>query len=205
MRATSSSAPSPWRGDPLHPLDRRAAARAGRGLHKVQRIAPPAACRGCSPALIVQADLRELEAVGVVKKRERLPGAQESRRLSPDPGRTRPAAGDRSHRHVGPEMGRDGPQPRKPRSRGPDVGHAAQPQHRTGAERRTVIEFIYPELPGAAHMVADRGARRHRRPVHVDPGFDVDLFVNVDLRTMTEIWMRSQNRFAARWRTAPCR
>ena len=24
---------------------------------------------------------------------------------------------------------------------------------------------------------------------HIDPGFDVDLFVHVDLRTMTEIWM----------------
>ncbi|MDM8166424.1 helix-turn-helix domain-containing protein [Roseovarius sp.] len=55
---------------------------------------------------------------------------------------------------------------------------------------RTVIEFIYPELPEAERtwwliVEPDRSVDL----CHVDPGFDVDLYVTVDLRTMTEIWM----------------
>lgn len=56
--------------------------------------------------------------------------------------------------------------------------------------RRVVIEFVYPELPEAQRkwwliVEPDRTVDL----CHVDPGFDVDLFVTVDLRTMTEIWM----------------
>ncbi len=57
-------------------------------------------------------------------------------------------------------------------------------------DRRVVIEFIYPELP-----VAQRGWWLIVEPdrsvdlCHIDPGFDVDLFATVDLRTMTEIWI----------------
>lgn len=57
-------------------------------------------------------------------------------------------------------------------------------------DRRCVIYFAYPELPVA---------RRHWWLViepdtdvdlcSVDPGFDVDLYVSVDLHTMTAIWM----------------
>ena len=57
-------------------------------------------------------------------------------------------------------------------------------------DRRCVIHFVYPELPTA---------RRHWWLVvepeadvdlcSVDPGFDVDLYVTTDLRTMTAIWM----------------
>ena len=57
-------------------------------------------------------------------------------------------------------------------------------------ERRTVVEFIYPELPQSQRkwwliVEPDRSVDL----CHIDPGFDVDLFVHVDLRTMTEIWM----------------
>ncbi|MGC3875332.1 winged helix-turn-helix transcriptional regulator [Halomonas sp. GXIMD04776] len=55
---------------------------------------------------------------------------------------------------------------------------------------RTVIEFIYPELPASQRkwwliVEPDRSVDL----CHIDPGFDVDLYVCVDLRTMTEIWM----------------
>ncbi|MEQ8293071.1 MAG: helix-turn-helix domain-containing protein [Roseovarius sp.] len=57
-------------------------------------------------------------------------------------------------------------------------------------QQRTVIEFIYPELDEAERkwwliVEPDRSVDL----CHVDPGFDVDLYVTVDLRTMTEIWM----------------
>jgi DNA-binding HxlR family transcriptional regulator len=56
--------------------------------------------------------------------------------------------------------------------------------------RRTVIHFQYPELTPSQRawwLVVDAG-----EPVDLcsfDPGFDVDLFVTCDLRTMTAIWM----------------
>ena len=55
--------------------------------------------------------------------------------------------------------------------------------------RRCVIQFLYPELPIA---------KRHwwliiRPGEKVDPGFDVDLYVVTDLRTMTAIWMGLAN------------
>ncbi|SFE65003.1 winged helix-turn-helix transcriptional regulator [Roseivivax sediminis] len=55
---------------------------------------------------------------------------------------------------------------------------------------RRVIEFIYPELPASRRnwwliVEPDRAVDL----CHIDPGFDVDLYVSVDLRTMTEIWM----------------
>ncbi|MEQ8901714.1 MAG: helix-turn-helix domain-containing protein [Roseovarius sp.] len=57
-------------------------------------------------------------------------------------------------------------------------------------DRRVVIEFVYPELPPAQRkwwliVEPDRTVDL----CHIDPGFDVDLFATVDLRTMTEIWM----------------
>ena len=57
-------------------------------------------------------------------------------------------------------------------------------------KRRTVIHFRYPELTPAKRswwLIVDPEA-----PVDlcsVDPGFDVDLFVTADLRSMTAIWM----------------
>jgi DNA-binding HxlR family transcriptional regulator len=55
---------------------------------------------------------------------------------------------------------------------------------------RTVIQFLYPELPVSKRswwLVVDR-----QGDVDLcwsDPGFDVDLYVSTDLRTMTAIWM----------------
>ncbi|WP_395673496.1 winged helix-turn-helix transcriptional regulator [Phenylobacterium sp.] len=57
-------------------------------------------------------------------------------------------------------------------------------------KRRSVIQFQYPERPAAERcwwMVVTPG-----EPVDlcgVDPGFDADLYVTSDLRTMTAIWM----------------
>ncbi|MFL5282218.1 MAG: winged helix-turn-helix transcriptional regulator [Rhodopila sp.] len=57
-------------------------------------------------------------------------------------------------------------------------------------KRRSVIEFIYPELPLARRrwwlLV---GPETGVDLCSVDPGFDVDLYVVTDLRTMTAIWM----------------
>jgi len=56
--------------------------------------------------------------------------------------------------------------------------------------RRTVIEFIYADLaPALAHWWLIVEPDGTVDLCHVDPGFEVDLFVTVDLRTMTEIWM----------------
>src|SRR5690606_25228983 len=56
--------------------------------------------------------------------------------------------------------------------------------------RRTVILFRYPELGEADRrwwLVIDPG--RAIDLCSVDPGHDVDLYVQSDLRTMTAIWM----------------
>lgn len=56
--------------------------------------------------------------------------------------------------------------------------------------RRCVIYFIYPELPAARRrwwLVIDPGTGVDL--CSVDPGYDVDLYVTIDLRTMTAIWM----------------
>jgi DNA-binding HxlR family transcriptional regulator len=57
-------------------------------------------------------------------------------------------------------------------------------------KRRSTIQFLYPELPAAQRswwLLVEPGADVDL--CSVDPGFDVDLFVTTDLRTMTAIWM----------------
>jgi DNA-binding HxlR family transcriptional regulator len=57
-------------------------------------------------------------------------------------------------------------------------------------ERRSTIQFQYPELPAAQRawwLVVDPAAGVDL--CSIDPGFDVDLYVTTDLRTMTAIWM----------------
>ena len=57
-------------------------------------------------------------------------------------------------------------------------------------DRRTVIQFLYPELPTSKRrwwLVVER--RGDVDLCSSDPGFDVDLYVSTDLRTMTAIWM----------------
>jgi DNA-binding HxlR family transcriptional regulator len=59
--------------------------------------------------------------------------------------------------------------------------------------RRCAIQFHYPELPEARQnfwLVIDN---RVVDMCLVDPGYDVDLFVECSLRTMTAIWMGLTN------------
>lgn len=56
--------------------------------------------------------------------------------------------------------------------------------------RRSVIQFLYPALPAAQRRFwlvvdPDDGVDLCK----IDPGFEIDLYVSVDLRTMTAIWM----------------
>ena len=56
--------------------------------------------------------------------------------------------------------------------------------------RRTVIQFLYPELPQSKRLwwlVIEADGEVDL--CWSDPGFDVDLYVSTDLRTMTAIWM----------------
>ena len=56
--------------------------------------------------------------------------------------------------------------------------------------RRSVVEFVYPKLPAAQRrwwLIVDPGAGTDL--CKIDPGFDVDLYVSVDLRSMTAIWL----------------
>ena len=55
--------------------------------------------------------------------------------------------------------------------------------------RRAVIQFLYPEQTRARQrwwLIIDNGTTDL---CAVDPGFDVDLYVRSDLRTMTRVWM----------------
>jgi DNA-binding HxlR family transcriptional regulator len=56
--------------------------------------------------------------------------------------------------------------------------------------RRTVIQFLYPELPVSKRyywlVVEPRG---EVDLCSVDPGIEVDLYVSTNLRTMTAIWL----------------
>lgn len=57
-------------------------------------------------------------------------------------------------------------------------------------KKRTVVEFSYPELSAARRnwwLVVDPTADVDL--CSADPGYDVDLWVTTDLRTMTAIWM----------------
>lgn len=57
-------------------------------------------------------------------------------------------------------------------------------------QRRCVIQFLYPELPSPRRdwwLVVE--PTREVDLCSVDPGFNVDLYVTTDLKTMTSIWM----------------
>ena len=56
--------------------------------------------------------------------------------------------------------------------------------------RRSVVQFQYPELPKPRRtwwLLVE--PKRGTDLCEIDPGFDVDLYVSTDLRTMTAIWM----------------
>jgi DNA-binding HxlR family transcriptional regulator len=57
-------------------------------------------------------------------------------------------------------------------------------------EGRTVIQFLYPELPASKRswwLVVEKDGEVDL--CWSDPGFDINLYVSTDLRTMTAIWM----------------
>jgi len=57
-------------------------------------------------------------------------------------------------------------------------------------QRRGTVQFIYTDLPAAKRnwwLIVEPGEEPDL--CSVDPGFDVDLYVTTDLRTMTELWM----------------
>ncbi|WP_412508336.1 winged helix-turn-helix transcriptional regulator [Roseovarius sp. SYSU LYC5161] len=141
-----------------------------------------------SPALLSKR-LRELEAAGVVE-REKVPGAPEieAYRLTQAGRDLQPvveAIGIWGQKWVEAEPSLENLDPEL-------LMWDMRRNLRTEPvpERRTVIAFIYPELPPSQRrwwliVEPDRTVDL----CHIDPGFDVDLFVHVDLRTMTEIWM----------------
>jgi len=56
--------------------------------------------------------------------------------------------------------------------------------------RRSVVQFLYSDLPASQRsywLIVDPAAGVDL--CSTEPGFDVDLYVSVDLRTMTAIWM----------------
>jgi DNA-binding HxlR family transcriptional regulator len=56
--------------------------------------------------------------------------------------------------------------------------------------RRSTVQIIYRDLPPAKRnwwLIIEPG--REIDLCSVDPGFDVDLYLTTDLRTMTEVWM----------------
>lgn len=66
-------------------------------------------------------------------------------------------------------------------------------------ERRSVIEFLYPEQSPVDRrwwLIVEPG--RDADICGVDPGFEVDLYVATDLRTMTAIWMGAETTAGAR-------
>lgn len=57
-------------------------------------------------------------------------------------------------------------------------------------KRRSTIQFLYPEVPtprGKWWLIVSPG--KDVDLCSVDPGFEVDLYVSSDLKTMTAIWM----------------
>jgi len=54
---------------------------------------------------------------------------------------------------------------------------------------RTVIQFEFSDVPGAKGSYWLVGSREEAELCLSDPGFDVDLFVLSDLRTLTQVWL----------------
>ena len=139
-----------------------------------------------SPALLSQR-LRELEAAGVLTRRPGAGGAPEYQ-LTQSGRELRPlveAFGIWGQRWVETEVTLENLDMQLlmwDMRRGLDV--TPMPS------KKSVLQFVYPEQP-AAHrswwLIVD--PEETVDLCSVDPGFDVDLYVSVDLRTMTAIWM----------------
>lgn len=139
-----------------------------------------------SPALLSQR-LRDLQAAGVVARVTTASGPPEyrlteaGRELAP----IVEAFGIWGQRCVQPEL---------------SLGHLDAPllmwdMHRSldttpMPRRRSVIQFLYSDLPANQRnfwLIVDPETGADL--CSTDPGFNVDLYVSVDLRTMTAIWM----------------
>lgn len=79
----------------------------------------------------------------------------------------------------GAEMGRILAVAEEPRPVPVDVGHAAQPEPRPLPNRRTVVQFLYHDLP----------TTKRDWWLVIEPSGEVDLYPSTGLRTMTAIWM----------------
>jgi DNA-binding HxlR family transcriptional regulator len=65
--------------------------------------------------------------------------------------------------------------------------------------RRSVVEFIFADMPpGQRNWWLLIAPGEEVDLCSVDPGFDVDLYLSTDLRTMTEVWMGYTPMAAAR-------
>ena len=141
-----------------------------------------------SPALLSKR-LKDLEAAGIVRRTaaEREPGVHEYR-LTPAGEELRPiieAVGVWGHRWVTTEA----------TLKNLDANLLMWDIRRNintdpMPHRRNVIQFIFKDRPPAERnywLIVE--PRNEVDLCVVDPGFDVDLYVSTDLRTMTEIWL----------------
>lgn len=141
-----------------------------------------------SPALLSKR-LKDLEAAGIVRRiaADREPGVHEYR-LTPAGEELRPiieAVGVWGHRWVTTEA----------TLKNLDANLLMWDIRRNintdpMPHRRNVIQFIFKDRPPAERnywLIVE--PRNEVDLCLVDPGFDVDLYVSTDLRTMTEIWL----------------
>ncbi len=141
-----------------------------------------------SPALLSKR-LKDLEAAGIVRRiaADREPGVHEYR-LTPAGEELRPiieAVGVWAHRWVTTEATLNNL----------DANLLMWDIRRNintdpMPHRRNVIQFIFKDRPPAERnywLIVE--PRNEVDLCLVDPGFDVDLYVSTDLRTMTEIWL----------------
>lgn len=141
-----------------------------------------------SPALLSKR-LKDLEAAGIVRRiaADREPGVHEYR-LTPAGEELRPiieAVGVWGHRWVTTEA----------TLKNLDANLLMWDIRRNintdpMPPRRNVIQFIFKDRPPAERnywLIVE--PRNEVDLCLVDPGFDVDLYVSTDLRTMTEIWL----------------
>lgn len=138
-----------------------------------------------SPALLAQR-LRDLEDAGVVRRDQGAAGATEYRltRAGDDLLDVVKSIGFWGQRWVDAEISLKNLDARLLMW---DMRRNIKPN--TFPRRRVVIQFLYPEQARKDRswwLVIENG---DVDLCSIDPGFDVDLYVSTDLRTMTQIWM----------------
>jgi DNA-binding HxlR family transcriptional regulator len=141
-----------------------------------------------SPALLSKR-LKDLEAAGIVRRTKPAKGADLYEYVLTDAGAAlKPvvdAMGDWGHRWV----------TTKATLANLDVDLLMWNMRRTinpdpMPPRRSTIKIVYRDLPAARRnwwLLVEPG--KETDLCSIDPGYDVDLYVTTDLRTMTEVWM----------------